>query len=411
MAYRNAIAALYDRFKQPGDEEGFDVAMQPVPVNNAILQALSSMAIPTSEQEAFAAMPREQQDTARLPMGSFRNNTTGRTQYFGPQGPRDTPYSGDELATAQGQPQRVPIRLAGFSGSGTMSDLGETMGAAPAIDASRGAIDTPLGRGQYGRDGKVYVRGADGTLTRVVLGYDPDASYLAAKRNFDRRKSQSELDSAEVSREHTQESTEALRAQRMVKEDMTSQAALEKRYGKPEPGMRWTPDGRLEPVPGGTKNADADSVLELLKMAEPLLESATGSYLGVAADKINQAFGHSTTGSERAAQLKAIEGALVAKMPKMSGPQSDKDVLLYRQMAGEIGDPTIPAERKKAAMYTIRKINEQYATPGGSSNAASKPQGGTQFNAMPDPRQYKGRRLRSDQGITYRSDGARWVRE
>jgi hypothetical protein len=45
----------------------------------------------------------------------------------------------------------------------------------------------------------------------------------------------------------------------------------------------------------------------------------------------------------------------------MSGPQSDKDVLLYKQMAGQIGDPTLPAAQKKAAMDTILKLNSQYA--------------------------------------------------
>jgi hypothetical protein len=48
-------------------------------------------------------------------------------------------------------------------------------------------------------------------------------------------------------------------------------------------------------------------------------------------------------------------------MPKMSGPQSDKDVLLYKQMAGQIGDPTIPAARKQAAMNTINELNSRYA--------------------------------------------------
>ena len=45
----------------------------------------------------------------------------------------------------------------------------------------------------------------------------------------------------------------------------------------------------------------------------------------------------------------------------MSGPQSDKDVLLYKQMAGQIGDPTIPAATKKAALSTIREIQNRAA--------------------------------------------------
>jgi hypothetical protein len=45
----------------------------------------------------------------------------------------------------------------------------------------------------------------------------------------------------------------------------------------------------------------------------------------------------------------------------MTGPQSDADVKLYKEMAGQIGDSTIPAAEKKAAMKTIRILNQKYA--------------------------------------------------
>lgn len=148
--------------------------------------------------------------------------------------------------------------------------------------------------------------------------------------------------------------------------------------GKAPPGYRWKADGSLEPIPGGPvdrkanppqKIEDAKDVLALLDMAEPIIDESTGSYLGVGADLAARAFGQSTTGAEAAAQLKALEGSLVSKMPKMSGPQSDKDVLLYKQMAGQVGDPTIPAAQKRKAMATIRAINERYANikPSGAS--------------------------------------------
>ena len=41
-----------------------------------------------------------------------------------------------------------------------------------------------------------------------------------------------------------------------------------------------------------------------------------------------------------------------------TGPQSDKDTMLYRQMAGAIGDPTVPASVKKAALATVREIHQ-----------------------------------------------------
>ena len=148
-------------------------------------------------------------------------------------------------------------------------------------------------------------------------------------------------------------------------------------------GYRWKPDGSLEPIPGGpqdlkagsqsAKQADARDVLQLLDMAEPLVKKSTGSYIGAGADMAANVFGFSTEGANAASQLQALEGMLVSKMPKMSGPQSDKDVMLYKQMAGQIGDPTVPASRKQAAIHTIRKINERYAGIEPKQQAANAP--------------------------------------
>ena len=51
---------------------------------------------------------------------------------------------------------------------------------------------------------------------------------------------------------------------------------------------------------------------------------------------------------------------MVAAMPKMSGPQSDKDVAMYKDMAGNLSDPTIPIETRLAALDTIEKLNQKY---------------------------------------------------
>jgi hypothetical protein len=117
------------------------------------------------------------------------------------------------------------------------------------------------------------------------------------------------------------------------------------------------------------KITDARSVVSLLDMADPILGKATGSSVGAMRDKLGNIIGKSTESSQAAAQLAAIGGALVAKMPKMSGPQSDKDVQLYREMAGQVGDPSIPAEQKKAAMQVIRMINRTYASENSESVA------------------------------------------
>jgi hypothetical protein len=159
-----------------------------------------------------------------------------------------------------------------------------------------------------------------------------------------------------------------------------NQVALTRQFGKAPPNYRWRPDGVAEAIPGGPADprtspdsvkrvSEAKDVLGLLDEVDALLPQATGSYTGAGYDAVAAGlFGKSTKGAEATAQLKALQGALVAKMPKMSGPQSDKDVLLYREMAGQVGDPTIPVAQRQAASAIIRRLNEKYAgMPEGSS--------------------------------------------
>lgn len=116
--------------------------------------------------------------------------------------------------------------------------------------------------------------------------------------------------------------------------------------------------------PKGSAKANvisSEKVVSLLDQAEKLLDTSTGSYIGTARDAAYGAFGGSTKGAQSAAQLKALEGAIMMAQPRMEGPQSDKDVAMYRQMAGQIGDSTIPIETRKAALDGIRELHRQYA--------------------------------------------------
>jgi hypothetical protein len=106
---------------------------------------------------------------------------------------------------------------------------------------------------------------------------------------------------------------------------------------------------------------DAMDAIGIIEQAKQHLDTATASGLGTARDTAAGVFGLSTKGAQSAASLKALEGALVSKMPKMSGPQSDKDVLLYKQMAAQVGDSNIPIETRKAALATIEEMQRRYA--------------------------------------------------
>ncbi len=179
-------------------------------------------------------------------------------------------------------------------------------------------------------------------------------------------------------------------------QDMTDARSKEANSlgGKAPPGYRFNADGSMSAIPGGPadlkngaeavkKVSEAKDVLGLLDEADALLPKGTNGYIGTGVDKVLGAAGVSTTGGQATAQLKAIEGALISKMPKMSGPQSDKDVLLYKQMAGQVGDSTIPREQRQAASATIRKLNEKYA---GMPEGSSKPAAGAYTDAEKERR-------------------------
>lgn len=184
--------------------------------------------------------------------------------------------------------------------------------------------------------------------------------------------------------------------------------------GRIPQGYRRTADGNLEAIPGGPADpkakstAGADKVIPLLDEAGSILKGATGSYAGWAVDQGARALGYATKGAEATARLKAIEGAIMMAQPRMEGPQSNLDVALYRQMAGQIGDDTLPIKTREAAIETVRKLHEKYASP---EVAAKPPAPPKVVKSLPDPAANKGK-YATDQatGVTYKSDGNSWVK-
>lgn len=98
----------------------------------------------------------------------------------------------------------------------------------------------------------------------------------------------------------------------------------------------------------------------------------TSSGVGSMVDSVAGFFGASPSGAAEADKLRSIGGALVAKMPRMEGPQSDKDVQLYREMAGQVGDASIPIQRRLAALQTVRQLYAKYEG-GGQPERRSEP--------------------------------------
>ena len=118
----------------------------------------------------------------------------------------------------------------------------------------------------------------------------------------------------------------------------------------------------------GKKSAQAtDSISTINEILAPdetgrnLLDKATGSTLGAGLAAGKQIFGVSDESTQANAALTVLGGKLVSNVPRMEGPQSNIDVQFYKEQAGKIADPTIPAGDKMAAIQAIQALNQKYA--------------------------------------------------
>lgn len=129
---------------------------------------------------------------------------------------------------------------------------------------------------------------------------------------------------------------------------------------------RGTSQGNIDKNATNATTADA-----LIEEAKTLVQQASGSYPGAISTAIQSGLGISTPASQANASLEALGGRLISMMPRMEGPQSDRDVQLYTQMAGRIASPTVPMGDKLAALNTIQNINKHYQAMSSTAMAAA----------------------------------------
>jgi hypothetical protein len=125
-----------------------------------------------------------------------------------------------------------------------------------------------------------------------------------------------------------------------------------------------------------TKGAAATGAMGMINEAREALKGATGSAGGAAVDAGAALFGKATEGAKQISKLKVIQAGLMMSMPRMEGPQSDRDVQLYREAAASLGDSMIPNETKEAALDQIEALQKKYqerAKGLGSGAAGDKP--------------------------------------
>lgn len=134
------------------------------------------------------------------------------------------------------------------------------------------------------------------------------------------------------------------------------------------------------------KVQDSKDAVKLIDEAARILPGSTHSGIGNLVDSAAGAIGVSTAGAEAGDKLRVIGGYLTSKVPRMQGPQSDYDVKLYQEMAGRVGDTSLPIARRQAALATMKQLHQGYAFspesdvpiagPGGAAPAAGGGGGG-----------------------------------
>lgn len=266
-----------------------------------------------------------------------------------------------------------------------LAGLQQAMQIAKAMTPAQAEFSTTP---QYDQEGRAFILGKDGSMKYLagIKARDKlEEVNLGGKLGF--RSPYEAALRAEMPKTQTLESLASnavtMRGQNMTdarsKEanNIQQQSARTQIMQTPE-GLIAIDKGRNQAVPvtmGGSpvrsedamkKTANAKTVLSLLDEAEKILPSSTGSAIGAGVDMAAGAAGMSTKGAQSIARLKSIEGQLIASMPRMEGPQSDADRMLYQQAAGDLANSMKPVKTRQAAAETLRKLQQKYVNPGSS---------------------------------------------
>lgn len=116
-------------------------------------------------------------------------------------------------------------------------------------------------------------------------------------------------------------------------------------------------------VAGGKlkKQTQAGNMIDLVEEAKILLPKATSGRLDTVGKAGKAIAGISDEKTQADNQLGVIAAGLVSNVPRMEGPQSDKDVIMYREAAGDIANTNKPYKDRLAALETIEKLQQKYA--------------------------------------------------
>ncbi len=121
------------------------------------------------------------------------------------------------------------------------------------------------------------------------------------------------------------------------------------------------------------KSVDGNDSLTLLTRAKELLPRATAGALQEGIKSGAAVFGKSTEGSTADAQLNIISAKLVGTVPRFEGPQSNIDVQMYKEAAGNLANTSLPAADRMAAADLMMELASKYAKPQEAATPTAAP--------------------------------------
>lgn len=131
-----------------------------------------------------------------------------------------------------------------------------------------------------------------------------------------------------------------------------------------QPGAVGKPSATFEKTAALQKQQGKDLDLAIKELTEVikdngLIDQSTGSGIGRAVDAAAGVFGSATPGAIAIAKLNPIADLGLKMIPRFEGPQSDKDTAAYKEAAGQLANPSLPTEIRKAAGKTVVRLMKE----------------------------------------------------
>lgn len=147
--------------------------------------------------------------------------------------------------------------------------------------------------------------------------------------------------------------------------------STQKSAGKPSAAFEKSKAQKTQQV----KDLD-QAIIELTDVTKDggLIDQSTGSGVGRLVDIGARSIGQAMPGDIAIGKLQPIADLSLKMIPRFEGPQSNADTTSYKQAAGQLADPTLPAKIRKEAGKTVLRLmkarKDQFTTVDMAPSAA-----------------------------------------